>query len=85
MIFCFFRASFFFFCSSYLYLPKSRDFTDWGIGVGRYFDEIETDIRGHRKRVTAPDNTHHLAPLVHEAYARDTDLVIDPGSLAGGS
>src|SRR4029077_16234394 len=34
MIFCFLRASFFFFCSSYLYLPKSRILQTGGSAVG---------------------------------------------------
>src|SRR6266850_1196636 len=34
MIFCFLRASFFFFCSSYLYLPKSRILQTGGSAFG---------------------------------------------------
>src|SRR5580658_6542952 len=34
MTFCFFLASFFFFCCSYLYLPKSRIFTTGGSAFG---------------------------------------------------
>src|SRR6266851_9231995 len=34
MIFCFLRASFFFFCSSYLYLPKSRILQTGGSALG---------------------------------------------------
>jgi hypothetical protein len=66
-------------------LTEIEDFADWRIGIGRDFDEIETGLDGHGERFVAPDNTHHLAPLVDEAYARDADLVIDPGSLTGGS
>ena len=85
MIFCFLRASFFFFCSSYLILAEVEDLADRRIGVRRDFDEVETGLDGHGERFVAPDDTHHLAPLVDEADARDADLVVDPGPLTGGS
>src|SRR5207302_7627348 len=66
-------------------LAEIKDLADRGIGVRRDFDEIETGLDGHGERFVAPDDTHHLTPLVDEADARDADLVVDPGSLTGGS
>ena len=66
-------------------LAEVEDFTDWRVSVRRYLDEVETGIGCHGERFVAPDDTHHLAPLVDEAHANATDLVIDAGSLAGGS
>src|ERR1700730_147080 len=62
-----------------------EDFADRRVGVRRYLDEIETGIRGHGERFIAPDDPHHVAALVDQAYLHHADLAVDPGSLAGGS
>src|SRR6266446_9881974 len=62
-----------------------EDFADRRVGVWRYLDEIETGIGGHGQRFVAPDDPHHVATLVDQAYLHHADLAVDPGSLAGGS
>ena len=57
MTFCFLRASFFFFCSSYLILAEIEDLADRRIGFGRYLDQVEAGPLSHARasfRVTTP-------------------------------
>jgi len=66
-------------------LTEVENFANRWIGVRRYLDEVETGIGGHRKRVVATDDTDHVAALVDETNAHDGDVVVDSGSLPGGS
>jgi len=83
MIFCFLRFVLFLLFFVFV-LTEIENFADWRIGVWCYLDEVETGIGCHIERFVAPDYTHHLASLVDEAHAHDTDFPIDTGSLAGG-
>src|SRR5256714_108900 len=79
-------AGFVFFLLLFVFeLAVIEDLADRRIGIRRYFDEIETGSGCHGERFTAPDDPHHLALLVDKAHANAADLVIDAGSLAGGS
>jgi len=85
MIFCFFAGFVLFLLLFVFILAEIEDFADRRVGVRSDLDEIETGIGGHGERFVARDDPHHVAALVDQAYAHHADLVVDPGSLAGGS
>src|ERR1700755_3396028 len=85
MIFCFLRASFFFFCSSYLYLPKSRILQTGGAAFGAIFTISAPAIGAPREGLVTTDNPNHVTALVDEAHAQDCDFAVDARPLPGGS
>ncbi len=71
------------FCSSYLYLPKSRILQTGGSACGRHLDQIEAGLGGPGQGLVAGDDADHFAALVHQAHPRASDLLVDARPVAG--
>src|SRR3979411_46309 len=78
------RASFFFFCSSYLNLPKSRILHTGGSAPGAVSTQSTAAFTGMGSAFVAPAPPDHIAALGDEADAHRADLLVDAGPLAGG-
>jgi hypothetical protein len=61
-----------------------EDFADRRVGVGRNFDQIKAGIGGHGKRFVARNDPNHIAPIIDQPDAANTDFFVDPRPLAGG-
>src|SRR6202035_2348467 len=85
MTFCFFLASFFFFCCSYLNLPKSRIFTTGGSAFGLISSRSRPATKSSDSALQRDAGAHpalHLAVLIDQSHLRGSYLLIDARPVA---